>query len=408
MVSTNLPDKAARTVRWFGRAREYSGTERHAILLVLKSALAAAISWGVAYDVMSARAPAFAPFSAVLMMQVTVYQSVVQSLRYVAAVGAGVVLQGLLALALGANLLTFALMAVVALTLSRWPRLGSQGTQVSTAAFFAFSVYVMATQTAARFEQLGQVLLLVLTGCAAGVAVNVLVFPPMRYRGAAHGIQTVCRSMSCLLGDMADGIRKNELEAEHTGRWRHRAGELEKTVAQTGDAVATARESTHFNPRRIARRRKREGFSFYGAAVGALDRMVRQLDSITRSFDLWHEKRTTSPYAEFLRDYADCLDAVAGTMNVLCELGTGRPAKESPGLRSRLDEVEEARSALDRRARESDLPLSDHTRPYGVLVMEATRLLEELEYTHDVFCQREKACQSDEAGRSDESRAGTS
>ncbi|OEV31995.1 hypothetical protein AN219_01700 [Streptomyces nanshensis] len=379
---------------WFGRARRSDGYERQVVLVVVKSALAASISWAVAHDLMAAGAPAFAPFSAVLMMQVTIYQSMVQSLRYVVAVVAGVVLQALLAFALGPNLLAFSLMALVALALARWPKLGLQGNQVSTAAFFAFSLYVMATGTTTRFEQLGQILLLVLTGCAVGVAVNMLVFPPMRYRSAEHGIQAAGQSMTDLFDDIVSGVRQGDMGAERTGNWRHRAGELEKTVAQARASVATAHESIYYNPRRLARRRRHSGFSTYSALVEALDRITRQLVSITRSLDLWYEETTTSPYAEFLRDYADFLAAVAQVTNVLCDVGADRSPEESRDLRDRVGAAEERRAQLAEAADRRELPRGDHSRPYGVLLVEATRLTEEFQYACEVLGQHE-----DEGGR---------
>ncbi|QPP10765.1 hypothetical protein G4Z16_17140 [Streptomyces bathyalis] len=379
------PGNARRAVEWFRRVRRAEGYERHLVLLVVKSAFAATLAWGVAHELMAAQAPAFAPFSAVLMMQVTVYQSVVQSLRYVVAVAAGVVLQGLLAFALGPNLLAFAVMALVALTLSRWPKLGAQGTQVSTAAFFAFSLYVMATQTVARFEQLGQILLLVLIGCGLGIAVNMLVFPPMRYRSAERGIQIVCRSMTDLFRDVVSGVREGDLEAERTSNWRHRAGELEKTVAQARTHVATAWESIHYNPRRSARHHRHTGFSTYGPLVEALDRITRQLVSMTRSLDLWYEETWTSPYADFLREYADFLGAVSDVTDALCDLGSAPRTEQLKELQDLVRRADERRVRLADGADERGLPSGDHSRPYGVLLVEATRLTEEFRYVCEIL-----------------------
>lgn len=169
--------RLARVRRWFGRAGS-DGHERHTLALIGKSTLAAAVSWVIARDVMAAQSPAFAPFSAVLIMQVTVYQSLVQALRYVGAVAVGVGLQGVLGLLAGPHLLTFVLVTLAALAIGRWRPLGSQGSQVATAAFFAFSTYVSATSDAQRWSQLGQIIVLVLIGCGIGVVVNTLVLPP--------------------------------------------------------------------------------------------------------------------------------------------------------------------------------------------------------------------------------------
>ncbi|WP_371793705.1 FUSC family protein [Streptomyces sp. NBC_01471] len=139
--------RSARVGQWLRRAAGSDGHERHTLELIGKSTLAATISWLIAYDVMHAVSPAFAPFSAILIMQVTVYQSVTQALRYVGAVSAGVALQAALGLLAGPDLLTFALVALVALSIGRWRPLGPQGPQVATAALFAFSAYVSASSS---------------------------------------------------------------------------------------------------------------------------------------------------------------------------------------------------------------------------------------------------------------------
>ncbi|WP_235445370.1 aromatic acid exporter family protein [Streptomyces sioyaensis] len=82
--------------QWWRRALKSAGHGRYAVLLIAKSTLAATIAWVISYEFLHAKSPAFAPFSAVLIMQVTVYQSMVQALRYVSAVTAGVAVQGVL------------------------------------------------------------------------------------------------------------------------------------------------------------------------------------------------------------------------------------------------------------------------------------------------------------------------
>ncbi|WP_329042191.1 aromatic acid exporter family protein [Streptomyces sp. NBC_00178] len=104
-----VPGKLRAAAQWWHRAVTGGGEERNTLLVIGKSTFAATLSWAIAADVLDAHSPAFAPFSAVLIMQVTVYRSLVQSLRYVAAVVAGVMVQAALGLFAGPELLTFAL-----------------------------------------------------------------------------------------------------------------------------------------------------------------------------------------------------------------------------------------------------------------------------------------------------------
>ncbi|MEI5135311.1 aromatic acid exporter family protein [Streptomyces libani] len=276
----------ARVRRWWGRALGSEGHERSTVLLIAKGTLAATIAWVISYHLLHAQSPAFAPFSAVLIMQVTVYQSLLQSSRYVGAVVAGVAVQAALGFLVGPDVPAFALVALVALTIGRWPALGSQGSQVATAAFFAFSTYVSATSTLDKVTQLGQIILLVLIGCGIGVLVNVTVLPPLRYRSAEHGIRTLAHALCDLVSDIYPALRERGLDEERTGRWRARAEQTGELVTQARTGLRMARESLHYNPRRLFRRgRAHTYFEGYAAVLEALERTLRQVAALTRSLD---------------------------------------------------------------------------------------------------------------------------
>lgn len=103
------------------------------LLLVIKCTVAAAVAWLLANDLLALQMPAFAPFSAVLMIQTTVSQSMMQSVRYVVAIVSGVVATGVIGSLLGPHLWSLAVIALLTLVIGRWRRLGSQGSQVVTA-----------------------------------------------------------------------------------------------------------------------------------------------------------------------------------------------------------------------------------------------------------------------------------
>ncbi|MGA6162911.1 aromatic acid exporter family protein [Amycolatopsis magusensis] len=372
----------ARIRQWFGRAKSDSH-ERHTLALIGKSALAATVSWVIAYDFLHARSPAFAPFSAVLIMQVTVYQSFVQSLRFVGAVAAGVALQLVLGLLAGPGVVTFVLMTVTALLIGRWRPLGSQGSQVVTAAFFAFSTYVSASTEVERFTQLGQIILLVVLGCGTGVLVNLLILPPMRYRSAEHGIHTLAHSLCDLLSDVHPALREGLLDEERTSHWRQRAAQLGPLSGQAQSAVRTAKESVYLNPRRLFRRHSHHTeFTGYQAVIDALERVTYQVGSMTRSLNQWHSKENPG---DFLPHYGDFLAAIAEIMHTFTDLDEDRLHEQAPHLCAAADEARRRHQLLADYAAHSDLPVSDPSHPYGILLAEATRLLDEAQHTCDVL-----------------------
>ncbi|WP_432097564.1 FUSC family protein [Streptomyces sp. bgisy100] len=391
--------RTARIRQWLRRAAGSEGHERHTLALIGKATLAACLAWVIAYDVMQAQSPAFAPFSAVLIMQVTVYRSLLQALRYVGAVSVGVALQGLFGLLAGPGLVTFVLVALAALAIGRWRPLGSQGSQVATAAFFAFSTYVSASSDADRWNQLGQIILLVLIGCGVGVVVNMVVLPPMRYRSAESGIHALAHSLCDLVSDIHPALRENELDGERTRHWRERAAHLGPIVEQAQSAVRTARESTYYNPRRLLQRHwHHTSFSGYQAVIDALERVSYQMGSMTRSLDQWHDGESGGPHRDFLRDYGDFLESLARILDLFSHVDEDRLTDQARELCEAADQAQERRTRLVEDAEGSDLPLGDPSRPFGILMVEATRLMDEMQHTCDVLQQAvDRACAAEGA-----------
>ncbi|RII20573.1 hypothetical protein DSC45_05040 [Streptomyces sp. YIM 130001] len=375
-----------RVGRWWGRAFRHAGLERHSLLLTAKSTLAASLAWVVSYYLLDAQSPAFAPFAAVMIMYVTVYQSVTQSLRYIGAVAAGVAVQAVLGFLAGPDLLTFVLVAVITLSIGRSRILGVQGPQVATAAFFAFSTYVAAPDNTTRATQLGQIVLLVLIGCAIGTLVNVTVVPPMRYRSAEYGIRSLAEALRDLTADMPPVLREGAPDADTTARWRERAARTDNLIDQARAGLSTAKESIHYNPRRLLRRHRGHlTFQNYETVLNALERALYQLASLTRSLDRWREEENDYRYRHFLDRYAAFLEAVSTVADELSKLNE----TTLPGGMGRLSElahdVEARRREVVHEAEKQLLPLADPTRPYGVLVIEATRLMEEVQFTSDTL-----------------------
>lgn len=383
---------SARVGQWLRRAARSDGHERHTLALIGKSTLAAGISWVIAHDLMQATSPAFAPFSAVLIMQVTVYRSVTQALRYVGAVSVGVALQAALGLLAGPDLLTFVLMALFALTIGRWRPLGSQGSQVATAAFFAFSTYVSASSSDQALKQLGQIILLVFIGCGVGVLVNLLVLPPLRYRSAEYGIHTLAQSLCDLLSDIYPALRQEEgLEKERTAHWRQRAASLGSMVTQAQASMNTARESVHYNPRRLFRRKHGHHVTFdgYQAVVDALERVSYQVASMTRSLDQGQneDERSGRDHRRFFHAYGDFLASLAHITGLFGEIDEDHLQDQAEQLCASAGEAQEIHNRLTQGAQDSSLRLSDPSCPYGILLAEAARLMDEFQYTCDVLQQ---------------------
>ncbi|MFJ3702846.1 MULTISPECIES: aromatic acid exporter family protein [Streptomyces] len=376
--------RLAAVAQWWRSALSSSGDERDTLLMIAKSTLAATLAWLISYDVLDARSPAFAPFSAVLMMQVTVYRSVVQSLRYVGAVVAGVLVQAALGFLAGPDLLTFVLVALIALTIGRWTLLGVQGPQVATAAFFAFSTYTSASGDPQRLRALGEIVLLVLIGSAIGTAVNVLVAPPLRHRSAEYGIRSLAHTLHGLLADMHPVLAEGVPDEETTGGWRTRAARTGEMIGEARSGLLTSKESALLNPRRLLRRhRGHPGFQGYEFVLGALERTLYQVASLTRGLD--RSRTEDEARGPFLQRYAAFLESVGAVAEVLITLDETTLLPQAKRLERLTDEAEARRDQVVEETRRLSLSLADPSAPYGILVTEATRLLEEFRYTSQVL-----------------------
>ncbi|WP_018532582.1 MULTISPECIES: aromatic acid exporter family protein [unclassified Streptomyces] len=368
------------------RAWGTPGHERHAVLLIGKSVLASTLSWWIAHAVLDATSPAFAPFSAVLTMNATISKSVWQTLRYITAVIVGVAVQAAISFVAGPDLIAFVLVAVIALSLGQWQALGEQRSQVATAAFFAFSTYAAATSNADRVTQLGQIVLLVLLGCGIGLIVNLGLAPPLRYRSAEQGLHVLAAEMETLLDDMADGLCSGDVNAERADRWVAAGERVQAAVGQARAGLETAENSLPFNPRRLLPvHRGHLTFGRYRQTLSAMERAVYQLASLTRSLGRWRESEDTYTYGPALKSYADFAACLRDIAHVLAEVDSDTLADQAEEMCKLATIAQEAlRKVLDT-ADEHRLPLADAGRPYGVLIVEATRLMEEFQNTCDVL-----------------------
>ncbi|MER6626294.1 aromatic acid exporter family protein, partial [Streptomyces sp. NPDC000931] len=138
------------------RARERRGFERETAVIILKCTVAATLAWVVGTQLGASSQVGFAPFTALLVVRPSVYGSVLQSGRYMAAVFAGALLAGLAGLTVGAQLWSFTLLLLIALVAGQAGFFGSQGVQLPVVAAFA-----LAGGTAESAADLGYLLLMV-------------------------------------------------------------------------------------------------------------------------------------------------------------------------------------------------------------------------------------------------------
>lgn len=370
-----------RLTRWWASVRRgfaHAGPERDTILLIVKSALAASLAWFVANDLLGAPSATFAPFSALLMVQVTIAQSLFQSLRYAGAVIAGVVLTALLVPALGPTIAAFAVLMLAGLVIGRWRRLGSQGPQVAVAALFAYASFSQQNDVSSSLTQLTSIAALVVLGCLIGVVVNLLVVPPIRYRDGAYAVESLSRSVTELLDDMSAALVEGMPDDDRVREWSYRAERIPTLAEQARTSIEHAAETMRFNPRRLITRTGTD-FSGHRVTVRALERADEQVMSMCRG--LRHSKveqrETLEVEHTFATHLAPFLGAAAQAARIIGSIHQVSDLERTSELDPPIDR---GRDAVENASHYADAEELDRGRDgpiYTGLLTDARRLIEE-------------------------------
>ena len=353
------------------RAREFAGYERDGALLLFKSAVSGVAAWTVAQYVIVSPQPTYAPFVALLVVQSTVYRSLLHSVQYVGAVLLGVLAAGAASPLLGDNVGAFAVMLVAAVLVGHWRRLGIMGVQAPVAGIFAYSALMGDPET----PMLWSIVSMVLLGAGVGLAVNLVLLPPMRCSTADRGVQELSTAVAALLQDMAEGLRAGIPDSGTVGDWRSRSRGLDSTVGKARSAIGHGAESISYNPRRMFRKhRPVAGFDGYRMMVETLARAAEQLRSIAFGLrKLLDDETGHTADGTFFRPYGEILALVADGVRYL---GATAPDSEQ--------HIRETAAACDERCERlaADAREKNAWPALGGLLTDASRLVEELSEAH--------------------------
>lgn len=183
--------------------------------------------------------PILAPLTALLVVQVSLYQTLRSAAHRVAAVVTGVLLAIALADLAGFTWWSLGLTIAAGLAVGSALHLGDAVLEVPVSAMLILS---NATRTAA----VGRIAETAI-GTAAGLIAG-FVFTRLRLQPAEEAIEDLCRKLSGLLATMADGLAAGSA-LDAAGGWLARARSLTGEITRVDDALRQADESLRLNPR---------------------------------------------------------------------------------------------------------------------------------------------------------------
>jgi hypothetical protein len=230
---------ATRTRRLWARLR---GSEPVPGLRTAKAALATALAFVAAQALPGAEPPVVAALTALLVVQVTPYQSIRTGWQRIGSVVAGVLVAILLSAVVGLHWWSLALTVLIALVIAYALRLGDNAVEVPISAMLVLAV---AGNRDVGLDRVYETLV----GAAVGVLASLVL--PRTYLGPA-GV-----AVGNLASEIADVLRDDAATLEN--EWSHqrameglrRARALEGAVSNARKALARAEDGVRLNPRAI-------------------------------------------------------------------------------------------------------------------------------------------------------------
>ncbi|MFJ4918746.1 aromatic acid exporter family protein [Streptomyces sp. NPDC088725] len=303
------------------KALSYSGTERAAMVQALKAAVAAIAAWALAGWWLDAPMALMAPWTALALVDVTVYRSLRSALQQLAVIVVGT-LWAAAALGLaGGNTLGAMIVALPPLALlGNYRGLGSQGVYGATSALFLI-VYSSNSPS-----QIGHRLLETAIGAIIGITVNALVLPPVRLRTVREQLRLLPVESAALLREVAEGLR-GDWSASDAVDWHEQAGQLAVIRGALEQERGRNAESSRLNP--VRRLRRGDAHQPPPEADVRWGLVADHLRAITRTLSTAaHENGFPQlPEPRFLTGYAELADHLAGLCETAAEtLETGEAA----------------------------------------------------------------------------------
>lgn len=361
--------QALRSIRLHG-LRHWFVRERDAFTQTAKAAVAAALAWVVATQLLNVTDPVLAPVAALVTVQVTVYQSIWRAVQYSAGIVAGMLAALAIGAGLGVNVLTVLLVVIAGLVLGRTLRLGTQVNQVAVTALLVLSFgghygYARAYDS--------------IIGTAVGVAVNAAIAPPAFARTAAKEIADLADDLAALTESAAKALRGDWTHAQ-AQKWLARSRELSGEARAARKIAQQAEEAVKFHPRRTAHMGEVHRVE---EAATALDHVSTQLNSLMRGLsDLTADsspmpesmRRVPVEMARLLDDTAKAL-AAYGRLQLPDRAGTRVYDELSDLIKRAQPHAREAAQAMHPDDEAPTLTWSI----YGALLDDARRMLRELD-----------------------------
>lgn len=338
-----------------------------------KTAAAGAGAYAVGLALTDDPKPVLAALTALLVVQLTLHDSVREGGRRVIAVTAGVLVAVGFSLLTGLTWWSVALVIALGVGIGRLLRVGPQLMEVPISAMLVLAVGGQSAYAVDRVEE-------TLLGAAVGLIVHLLVAPPLYLKPAAEALADLAVAIEGLLRRMAERPAVGE-EGEDTasGGWLADARDLGRRAVRLDDVVQRAERSLRMNPRGAWVAPAQPSLQ---ATNATLEHCAVAVRSIARNLPLQRPPDDEAA-TQLSRTLAACADAVHA---FAAHAGSDpyAPTGDVAALVAAVDQAREHRAATDLALRVHPDADAAVWRQHGALLAGIDRLITELDPRADV------------------------
>lgn len=226
---------------WVGRVDPVRVVD---LVQTFKTALAGGLAWWIATDVANLEQTFLAPWAAVLVVHSTIYKTLSRGGQQVVATFFAVFLAFGLGTAFGTGPWSLGLVILIGYLLGqlRWIK-DEAGTIATT------GLVTLATGSIGQSDLLASRLIDTSVGVLVGLAVNLLVWPPLRDRAAWSRAESIPGDLAAVLREMAGSLGA-DLDPQETKAWVRGLRQVDLHVDEAWNLLWQAKESGRMNPRR--------------------------------------------------------------------------------------------------------------------------------------------------------------
>ena len=210
-------------------------------LRTVKTTIAAVLAFVLAQQLGTSPQPVLAPLTALLVVQLTMYETVASGLQRVVSVVAGVLIAVGLATYVGLTWWSLGLVVAASLVIGRLLHLGEHLLEVPISAMLVLAV---GGAEGAAVERVYETLI----GAVVGVVVNVAIAPPLYVQPATDAVGGLAERMAGFLRQLSDQLAAG-WSRESADRMLNEARRLGDEVDRADESLTRAQDSARLNPR---------------------------------------------------------------------------------------------------------------------------------------------------------------